>query len=234
MKKAASVWSGGKDSALALHRALQRGYDVQCLVTTASEQHQRVTMHGVRLTLVERQAEALGLPLYGVLLPEEADGTVYDAQMLTMYQQLKTKGIEVLLFGDIHLEDLRVYRERQVIAAGMQAVFPLWGEEARTLLAEYWRLGFRAVICCANETLGENFAGAELDPATVDHMPLGTDLCGERGEYHTFVYEGPLFRNAPGKTIRFVKGDVTRRVYADPVHAGNDVGFWYCDLIPVQ
>ena len=232
MNKAACVWSGGKDSALALYRAWQQGYDVQCLVTTASAQHQRVTMHGVPLQLIAQQAEAMILPLHWVFLPETTDAAVYDAKMLAMYQQLKAEGIDTLIFGDIHLEDLRAYREVQASVAGMQAVFPLLGTDVRSVLAEYWRLGFRAVICCANDKLGESFAGAELDPSTIDLMPLGTDLCGERGEYHTFVYAGPLFTNVFGGAIRITKGDIIRRIYADPVRADGDVGFWFCDLQP--
>lgn len=237
------VWSGGKDSALALYEMRQHPeYRVEGLLTTVNEHHRRVSMHGVRMSLLTEQAQALGLPLYPVWVPESPTKATYEARMEAALLSFKAKGIETAVFGDIFLADLRQYREQQLARLGMRAVFPLWGRESAKVVEQFIELGFKAtVVCVSGRLLDQSFAGRALDTSFLHALPAGADPCGENGEYHTFVSDGPIF-NEP---VRFQLGECVYRDYASspssaapspadsllqatPVH---DTGFWFCDLV---
>ncbi|MCR5889085.1 diphthine--ammonia ligase [Hymenobacter sp. J193] len=231
---AASVllnWSGGKDAALALYHLLHdASYHVTDLLTSVSEPYQRVAMHGVRVELLEAQAQRIGLPLTQLQLPEMPDMATYEQQMVATLAPLQARGVTHAAFGDIFLEDLRRYREQQLARSGLSAVFPLWQRNPLELLRELWALGFRAVVVCVNEQLlDQRFCGRLLDEAFVRDLPPGVDPCGENGEYHSFVFEAPYFR----EPVPFTLGQQVRRTY--PAPAGSPAattGFWFQDLLP--
>ena len=230
-------WSGGKDSALALYHARRNPqYAVAHLLTSVNAHYERVSMHGVRLALLEVQAARIGLPLTQLRLAEMPAMADYDRVLLAVLVGLRAQGVAVAIYGDIFLEDLRTYREQQLARAGLRGEFPLWQRVGAELLDEFWRLGFRAIIVCVNERwLDASFCGRLLDADFLHDLPPGVDSCGENGEYHSFVFDAPYF-SAP---IAFTKGEIVRRVFAPP--AGTDPrgpddpfapGFWYCDLLP--
>jgi len=240
-RQAALLWSGGKDSALALHHA-RLGHpdlDVVKLVTCVSQAYDRVSMHGVRRRLVEDQADALGLRVEFVVIPSHPDGApcpmahgkpgtdfppndVYSRAILAALGRLKGEGVEVIVFGDIYLEDLRAYRDRLLALAGLEGRYPLWGRDPSELYDEFCRLGCGAVtVCVDTERLTEGHCGRLLTPAFRDSLPVGVDPCGERGEYHTFAFGGPPFR----RPVPYTLGEahrhgpfLFREVY--PGHAG--------------
>lgn len=228
-------WSGGKDSALALYKAMHSdAYHIQCLLTNINSAHNRVSMHGVRRSLLEAQAAAIGLPLHTVELPEQPSMEVYAATMLQQVNALKAAGCSKAIFGDIFLEDLKMYREQQLQQAGIGCVFPLWKMDTTALLNEFISLGFKAVVVCVNERwLDRNFCGREIDASFINDIPAGVDVCGENGEFHSFVYEGPIFQ----QPVAFTRGEIVYRQYAGPAsgHGNNEetYGFWFCDLKPV-
>lgn len=189
-------WSGGKDGAFALDRVRRAGrFRVEALLTTVTEDYGRVSMHGVRRELLLRQAEELGAPLGEVLITKNADNAEYEARMEAALRPWREKGVRTVLFGDIFLADLRVYREERLARVGMRAAFPLWKEDTARLVREGYAAGFRAVIVCADgKKLPASFAGRELTPALLDDLPAGVDPCGENGEFHSFIYAGPIFR----------------------------------------
>lgn len=239
-------WSGGKDSALALYHALRNpALRVTDLLTSVNAHYGRVSMHGVRVALLEEQARRIGLPLTKLELPEMPDMADYEARMRATLAPLQAKGIQRAIFGDIYLEDLRQYREQQLAGIGLGAEFPLWQRPNAELLREYLGLGFRAVVVCVNEKyLDQSFCGRELNADFLRDLPPGVDSCGENGEYHSFVFDAPYFSSP----IPFERGDIVRRAYAAPAAssvctpddnaeappAPFDTGFWYCDLLPVQ
>jgi uncharacterized protein (TIGR00290 family) len=218
--KAAFAWSGGKDSAQALYEVRRSGaHKIERLLTTIAQSYDRVCMHGVRTVLIEQQAAALGLPLDKVYLatPESQEG--YDAKMRACLEDYRRRGIETVVFGDLFLEDVRQYREKNLAGVNMRAVFPLWGRDTRDLAKTFIQAGFRAVITCVNlEVLPITFAGRDYDASLLADLPAEVDPCGERGEFHSFVYDGPLFR-AP---IAFGKGATVIR----------ENRFAYTDLVP--
>jgi uncharacterized protein (TIGR00290 family) len=227
--KAIMNWSGGKDSALALHAVLQAGnYEVVGLLTTVNEAHGHITMHNVRAELLYQQAAAIGLPLTKIHVPEQVSMEVYDA---IMRQQLKTligRGVTHAIFGDIFLEDLRAYRERRLAELNLTGVFPLWQQDTAELAQNFVSQGFRAVTVCVNEKqLDRSFVGRKLDAAFFASLPANVDPCGENGEYHSFVYDGPLF----AQPIPLEKGEVVRRSLGDENEL-YDTGFWYADYLP--
>ncbi len=217
-------WSGGKDSALAFD-ALRRGHEheIAGLVTTLSAEHQRVSMHGVRIELVYEQAERLGVPLLTVEMPAYRNFAAPDAQtcpidlpgnntyeeaMLAAFERARDNGIEAIAFGDIYLEDLRDYRERLLARAGLRGLYPLWKRDTRELLREFITSGWRAIVVCTDgERLDASWSGRQIDVRFALDLPPGIDPCGERGEYHSFVYDGPLFSSP----VSFEKGDVVER-----------------------
>jgi uncharacterized protein (TIGR00290 family) len=212
-------WSGGKDSAMALH-ALRAAGDCRAtaLLTTITDEYDRISMHGVRRVLLERQAESIGLPLHPVLIPPQCVNATYETRMKEALAEHFARGVRRVAFGDIFLEDLRVYRENNLARAGMEALFPIWKRDTRELAREFVRLGFRAITVCVDpRVLDSSFAGRELDASFLSDLPPGVDPCGENGEFHTFVFDGPIFKNR----ITFRPGETVLRD-----------GFCFCDLLP--
>ena len=216
------AFSGGKDSSLALHTVLNEGHNVTRLLTTVTEGYDRVSIHGVRRELLRLQAASIGIPLYEVFIPQGCTNEEYERRMAEAMEELK--GIDpdmVVVFGDIFLEDVRRYREERLMKGGWRGHFPLWGRDTGELAREFLSLGFRAVVVSVDgEQLSGEFVGREYDGRFLEDLPPGVDPCGERGEFHTFVYDGPIF----SKPINFRLG---RRV----VREGR---FHYVDLTPVE
>ena len=218
------AWSGGKDCMMALH-TLQESDDLEVavLLTTVNEAYQRVSMHGVRLDLIEAQADALGLPLEVVFVPEQTDNATYEQRMGEALTKLKADGMNKVAFGDIFLEDLRAYREQNIAQLGMEAVFPLWQQNSRALVGQFVALGYRAyTVCVDGLKLGQEFAGRLIDNTYVESLPEGIDPCGENGEFHSFVFDGPLFN----KALAIEKGALVVKTYEAPY--ANE--FVFCDL----
>lgn len=215
------AWSGGKDSALALREILCDGrYRVAALLTTVTGEYDRISMHGVRRTLLRRQAEALGLPLEEVVISPGATNDEYEARMGATLEALRARGpgLDTVVFGDLFLTDVRAYRERMLAGIGMRGLFPLWQRDTRALAHEFIRLGYRAVLVCVDAAqLAGEFAGREFDTALLQDLPPEVDPCGENGEFHTFVYAGPELR----KPIGHARGPIVVR----------DDRFVYCDLV---
>ena len=234
-------WSGGKDSALALYHTLKAGtLRPDLLLTSVNTAVDRISMHGVRSSLLDMQAASIGLPLQKLQLPEGLGMTEYNDTMRRVVTGLVEKGYTETVFGDIFLEDLRLYREQQLAPVGIRAHFPLWKRDTTELLHEFLDLGFRTVlVCIKSELLDASFAGREIDRDFIKDLPKNVDPCGENGEFHTFVFDGPIF----SRPIDFTIGEKVYREYARPKDdadncAGADdkpqsgMGFWYCDLLP--
>jgi uncharacterized protein (TIGR00290 family) len=223
-EKALLSWSGGKDSAMALYELRVSGrYEVVSLLTTVAREYGRISHHGVRVELLERQAAALGMPLHIVELPaHECTNEVYEAAMAEALQPYLDAGVRTVAFGDIFLRDLREYREQNLARVGMRGVFPIWERDTTELVKTFLELGFKARVACVDaEKLDASFAGRPLDRHFLDDLPGGIDPCGENGEFHTFVYDGPLF----SQPVPVEVGDtVTRdgRHFADLVPATAD------------
>ncbi len=214
-------WSGGKDSAMALYALLESGrYEVVSLLTTVSEEYDRISHHGVRAELLEQQAEALGLPLHTLHLPGvSCPMEDYEALMKRAMLQCKDDGIQTVAFGDIFLQDLREYRQRNLARVEMNAIFPIWGRDTTEVVESFIDLGFRAFLTCVDaEKLGERFAGRPIDADLVRDLPGEVDPCGENGEFHSFVYDGPIFQRPVEVSVgQVVLRDV--RYFADLVPA---------------
>lgn len=197
------AWSSGKDSARALHELKQQGhYEIVGLLTTATEEYDRVSMHGVRVSLLRRQSAALGIPLELVWIPGDSSNELYEQRMEEKLLAWKAEGIRAVAFGDIFLEDLRKHREENMAKIDMKAVFPIWKCPTRALVKSNINLGFKAVVTCVDtQCLDAGFAGREIDDRFVDHLPPGIDPCGENGEFHSFAYDGPIFKEPIPCTI---------------------------------
>lgn len=229
MKNAILNWSGGKDCAYALYLLQAQHPDAEIrLLTTIAGATSRVSMHGIRSRLIEKQAEASQLRNELVLLPDMPDNQTWENRMAEKLFELKKQGFETSVFGDIFLEDLRQYRETQLARTGMKAVFPLWKMDTRSLALDFAAKGFKAVVVAANDKyFGKAIMGAEFNRSFIDSLPSGVDPCGENGEFHTFVYDGPVFRNAVG----FKWGEIVHRRYPDPSGGNKETGFWFVDLL---
>ena len=212
-------WSGGKDSSLALRAVLQdASVQVVALLTTVTKGYDRVSMHGVRRELLRRQAESLRLPLHEVLIPPQCVNPVYETRMEAAMRHFLSQGVRRVAFGDIFLEDLRVYRERNLARLDMRALFPIWKRDTRELIREFHALGFRAIAACIDpKVLSPSFAGRELDHSFFADLPPGVDPCGENGEFHTYVFDGPIFAHPVDVRV----GETVERD-----------GFVFCDLLP--
>ena len=212
-------WSGGKDSAMALH-ALRKdpGFRVIALLTTITEGYERVSMHGVRKELLRLQAESIGLCLEEVHIPPKCGNPLYEARMAEAVLGFRNRGVRHFAFGDIFLEDLRAYREQKLLEAGITALFPIWKVATRELAARFLDDGFRArAVAIDPSKLPKSFAGRELDAAFFRDLPMDVDPCGENGEFHTFVFDGPIFRSAiPVRVGQIVERD----------------SFVFCDVLP--
>jgi uncharacterized protein (TIGR00290 family) len=202
-------WSGGKDSALALHTLLQQNnVRIAALLTTVTEGYDRISMHGVRRELLQRQAESLRLPLHEVFIPPQCVNPIYEARMEEALRLFFKQGIRRVAFGDIFLEDLRLYREKNLSRVGMQALFPIWKRDTGELIREFHAARFRSVaVCIDSNALDPSFAGRELVPSFFADLPPTVDPCGENGEFHTFVFDGPIF----SRPIGFTLGEVVQR-----------------------
>ncbi|MFV0565068.1 MAG: ATP-binding protein [Flavobacteriaceae bacterium] len=224
-------WSSGKDSALALYYLQQdQRYTVDKLVTSLNSHYGRVTMHGLRKSLLIKQAEALGIPLQLIELPETPSMAVYEEKMQKTITALKQEGFTHSAFGDIFLEDLKDYREEQLSKVGFEAVFPLWKKNTKLLMQEFLDLGFKTIIVCANSKyFNTDFVGTVIDKHFIKNLPDEVDPCGENGEFHTFCFNGPIFKTP----VNFTIGEKVYREYDNPNPNSKDqYGFWYCDLIP--
>jgi uncharacterized protein (TIGR00290 family) len=212
-------WSGGKDSAMALHVLVRNPhYEVVSLLTTVTEGYERISMHGVRNELLHRQAESIGFPVEEVRIPQQCPNAVYEARMAEAVLRFREQGVLHFGFGDIFLEDLRVYREQKLMRANMTAIFPIWKIDTRELARRFVEDGFRAFTACIDpKKLDKSFAGRELDASFFRDLPPGVDPCGENGEFHTFVFAGPIFRSP----IPVQVGQVVERD-----------SFVFCDLLP--
>jgi len=210
--------SAGKDSLMSLYELAQQDrYRVAALVTTVTAEYDRVSMHGLRRSLLHQQAEALGLPLTEATIPRQASNELYESAMGKVFSRFHDQGIRRVAFGDIFLEDLRAYRERQMAALDMQCLFPIWQRETRELAATFVELGFRAVTTCVDPSkLDQSFAGREIDRSFIDDLPDDVDPCGENGEFHSFVFDGPNFEHG----IDITPGEIVCRD-----------SFLYCDVV---
>ena len=228
-KKAIFNWSGGKDSSLALHQILQnKEFEIACLLSSVNNHYNRVSMHGVRIELIEQQAASIGLPLQQLRLPEMPSMEDYNREMFAIMKGFKDNGIDYSIYGDIFLEDLKIYREGQLAKVGMQGVFPIWKRDTSELIQEFIDKGFKAVLVCVNERyLDKSFAGRLIDDDFLKDLPANVDPCGENGEYHSFVFDGPIFKTP----IAFEKGEVVYRKYDKGETDNFDTGFFYQDLI---
>lgn len=210
-------WSGGKDSALALWELSQsEKYEVVGLLTTVTKDYERISMHGVRVSLLEQQAAALNLPLKKVFITKSASNAEYELAMESACEEIKNEGISTVAFGDIFLEDLKHYREKNLAKAGMKAIFPLWKISTSDLVKEFLANGFQSVtVTCDPHKLSEHFVGRVMDKEFFDSLPADVDPCGENGEYHSFVFQSPNFQSAIPITIG-------AKVFRD--------SFWFCDI----
>lgn len=212
-------WSGGKDSCLALYEVQRaREYQVVALLTTVTRDYDRISMHGVRRVLLERQAESLGLPLHEVFIDKDATNQEYEARMGEAFAVYRGRGVDSVVFGDLFLEDIRAYREQFLARHDMRGIYPVWLRDTTEFIREFIRLGFKAVVTCVDgRVLDSSFAGMLIDEDFLSKLPDGVDPCGENGEFHTFVYDGPVFKEA----VRFSVGEKVERD-----------SFWFCDLLP--
>jgi uncharacterized protein (TIGR00290 family) len=214
--KAWLSWSSGKDSAWALETVRQQdAIEVVALLTTVNQTHRRVAMHAVREELVERQAEAAGLPIIKVLLPWPCPNAAYERAMAEALARASSEGITRMIFGDLFLEDVRRYREEKLAGTGLEPLFPLWQLDTAQLARQMVEAGLRAYLTCIDpKKLDRSFAGRLFDPALLEDLPAGVDPCGENGEFHTFAFDGPMF----GREIAVEPGQVIERdgfVFAD-------------------
>ena len=219
MEKLLFCWSGGKDSAMALYEIKKNHeYEVVSLLTTITEDYDRISMHGVRRLLVEQQARSLDIPLHKVFIPKSCSNEEYGAKMSEALIKFKQDGVEAVAFGDIFLEEVRKYREDNLAQLNMKGVFPIWGRNSAELVRSFISLGFKAVVSCINtKVLDKKFLGRQLDEDFINELPPDIDPCGENGEFHTFVYDGPIFK----QEIGYNRGESVLRD-----------SFYFCDLIP--
>ena len=219
-EKVILCWSGGKDSTQALYElAGDPRFQVAGLLATVTAEYQRLSLHGVRLELLERQAAALGLPLNTVLVSKDGGNEEYDQRMLQAVERYLAQGITTMAFGDLFLEDVRRYREERLLVKGIKGIFPLWGRGTAALAQAFLARGFKAVLTCVDtQVLGKDFVGREYDAQLLADLPPGVDPCGENGEFHSFVYEGPLFQEA----VPFTLGE----------RLLTHERFYFCDLVP--
>jgi len=225
--KAIFCWSGGKDSSLALYKVLQENkYDVCYLLTTINGNNKRISMHGIRESLLDEQVESIGIPQMKVYTYDTSNDE-YEKAMEDAFLQAKIEGINYVIYGDIFLEDLRLYRERTLNRVGLKAVFPLWKKDTRSLIDEFIRYQFKTVVCCVNAAvLDKSYVGRLIDLDFVKSLPKGVDVCGENGEFHSFCFDGPIFK----KPINIqIKEKIFKTL---DIASNNDtkIGFWYSEI----
>lgn len=232
--KAIFSWSGGKDSAYCLNKVLSENlFDIKYLLTSINYNFKRISMHGVREELLNAQAESIGIPLLKVWV-KEGTNAEYEKQMESILLKAKADGIEYVIFGDIFLEDLRIYRENNLAKVGMKGIFPLWKVDTTYLINDFLIKKFKTITCCVNDGyLNEDWVGRKINKSFIEQLPVIVDPCGENGEYHTFCYDGSLFK----KKILFSVGEklykpLEIKTTDDDVCTSNTVtkGFWFIDL----
>jgi len=219
MEKVLFSWSGGKDSALALYQIIEdRKYEIVSLLTTITEDYDRVSLHGVLRILVEQQAKSLGLPMQEVFIPKDCSNEEYESRMKETLIEFKQAGVSGVVFGDIFLEEVRKYRESNLSKLGMKGIFPIWGRDTAQLTKSFIALGFQAIITCVDtKVLDKRFLGRMVDKHFLAELPPNVDPGGENGEFHSFVFDGPIFRHR----IAYKLG---KKVLRD--------SFYFCDLLP--
>jgi len=210
-------WSGGKDSALALYEiSKNQRYETVSLLTTLTEDYHRISMHGVPEVLLEKQANSIGLPLSKVFISKDGSNEEYEARMKEALLKFQKLGVSAVVFGDIFLEDLRKYREENLAKVGMKGIFPLWGKG--NLSRKFIDLGFKAIVICVDaKVLDKRFVGKLFDKKFLAELPANVDPNGENGEFHSFMFEGPIFR----EKIAYETGEIVKRD-----------SFYFCDLQP--
>ncbi len=219
-KKVIFSWSGGKDSALALYELVQSGeYDISALLTSVTKDYDRISMHGVRTALLEKQASALGIKLEKALMKKGATIEENESKIREVMERYYGNGVLLNAAGDIALEDVKKYKDDNLARIGMEGVYPLWKRGSAELARRFIKLGFKAVITCVDSTLlDKSFVGREFDASFLADLPASVDPCGENGEFHSFVYDGPIFR----EKVSIAKGEIVLR----------DNRYYFCDLLP--
>jgi len=212
-------WSGGKDSALALYEICKTGkYEISALLTILTEDYDRISMQGVRRVLLEKQTESLGYNLEKIFIPKNSSNEEYENKMRGVLERYLSLGVSQVVFGDIFLEDVRRYRDENLNKLGMKGIYPLWKLGTTDLAHGFIDLGFKAIITCVDSNmLDRKFVGKLFDEQFLSELPPKVDPLGENGEFHSFVYEGPIFRGR----ISYARGEVILR----------DNRFYYCDLV---
>jgi len=212
-------WSGGKDSCLALFEIQQaRDYRIASLLTTVTRDYDRISMHGVRRVLLEHQATSLGVPLHQVLITKGASNEEYETNLIEAVSTYRDRGIDSIVFGDLFLEDIKTYRDQFLARHDLRGIYPVWMRDTTEFIREFIELGFKAVLTCVDaKALDQSFAGRMIDHDFLAALPVNVDPCGENGEFHTFVYDGPNF----AQPVAFSVGETVSRD-----------GFWFCDLVP--
>lgn len=228
MKKAYFNWSSGKDSALALYKAMQSGiYDIQSLFTIIKKNGSKIAMHEIGIDLLKRQAKSIGIPLTILELDLTASSDEYKKLMKMYMEKFKEGQINTALFGDLYLQELRNQRVENCKQQGIQAEFPLWNSNPDELMREFIALGFKSIVTCVDgAVLDESFVGRVIDESFLRDLPDGVDICGENGEYHSFVFDGPIFSNP-------VEFKIVKRYYIDYPNETNtrQNRYWYLELI---
>ena len=211
-------WSGGKDSAMALYEIKgNENAEVAALLTAVTEGYNRISMHGVPRELLITQADSLGYPLHEIFIPQTCTNQIYEQRMQNALEKYRQEGISTAVFGDLFLEEIRAYREERMRRIGMRCLFPVWGRPTAGFAEEFIHLGFRAVVVCVDtKAISPDFAGREYDPSFLKDLPGSADPCGENGEFHTFVYDGPIF----SRPVSIQRGEKVLR----------DERFYYCNL----
>jgi uncharacterized protein (TIGR00290 family) len=213
-------WSGGKDCAFAVYEIIKsQKYQISAMVTTVTEGYDRISTHGVRQILLERQVASLGFPLEKVLISKNASNEEYESKTEPVLTKYKQAGTTSVVFGDIFLEDLREYREDKLAKLDMRGVFPIWKRDTQELARSFTALGFKAITTCVDtNALAKQVVGRLIDEQFLSDLPSTVDACGENGEYHSFVYDGPIFK----ERVSYTLGEIVFR----------ENRFCYCDLIP--
>lgn len=221
MEKALFCWSGGKDSAIALYETRKaKRYEVVSLLTTITKGYDRISMHGVPRTLVEQQAKSLGLPIKEVFISKDSSNEEYESKMKETLTKFKKDDVSLVIFGDIFLEEVRRYRENNLLKLGMNGIFPIWGRDTTELARTFIALGFRAITTCVDsKVLDKRFIGRVFDKQLLAELPPNVDPAGENGEFHSFVFDGPIFKERIAYTL------------GKPVARNS---FYFCDLLPIK
>jgi uncharacterized protein (TIGR00290 family) len=218
MKNVLVSWSGGKDSCLALYEIQKaQQHQICALLTTITRDYDRISMHGVRRVLLDRQAELLGLPLHQVQIGKSASNEEYEARLIEAISSYAPQDVDSIVFGDLFLEDIKLYRDQFLAKHNLRGIYPIWRRNTYALVREFIELGFKAIITCVDsQKLDGSFAGRLIDESLLADLPSDIDPCGENGEFHTFVFDGPNF----SQSVPFAVGETVKRE-----------GFWFCDLL---